>query len=214
MLESLVSSKIRRALLEHLVTHPSERFYLRGLAKELQVTVSPLRRELKRLEKAGVLSAYDEANIRFYVVNQQAPLFLQLTQTFSSPQASAAAVIHSEVPARAASPIGPGQSVGPEYAEPARSSQAVASTRPRVFLSQALLLPTSVATFLVMVALLIVIAQTAQHGRQLGSSETRIRTEPAVAVHTTSTMEMRSARWRLVPGMAGGFGSGTESHSQ
>ena len=78
MLEPLVSSRIRRTLLEHLLGHPDDRFYLRGLAKELGLTISPLRRELKRLEDLGVLSAYQEANIRFYVVNQQTPFFQQL----------------------------------------------------------------------------------------------------------------------------------------
>lgn len=79
-LKTLVSSRIRRTLLEHLISHPDDRFYLRGLAKELNLTISPLRRELKRLEQLGVLRAYDEANVRFYVVNQHAPLFQQLAQ--------------------------------------------------------------------------------------------------------------------------------------
>jgi hypothetical protein len=81
MLETLVPSKVRRTLLEHLLlARPDERFYLRGLAKSLSLSISPLRRELLRLESLGVLMAYDEANIRFYVVNQQSPLFLQLKQ--------------------------------------------------------------------------------------------------------------------------------------
>ena len=78
MLEGLVSSKIRRALLESLLSHPGERVYLRGLAKTLQVSISPLRRELKRLERVGMLKAIPEGNIVFYAVDPTAPSYLTL----------------------------------------------------------------------------------------------------------------------------------------
>ena len=78
MLETFVSSKIRRALLEYILTHPTGRFYLRGLAKTLGLPVSPLRRELKRLERSGMLTATPEANILFYTVQTASPAFLEL----------------------------------------------------------------------------------------------------------------------------------------
>lgn len=87
MLETFVSSRIRRALFEHILTHPRERFYLRGLAKQLQVSVSPLRRELKRLEEIGMLAAAEEGSMRFYTVNTASPVFLQL-QSAGSPVAA------------------------------------------------------------------------------------------------------------------------------
>ena len=55
MLETFISSRIRRALFEYILCHAGERFYLRGVAKELSLSISPLRRELKRLEQAGML---------------------------------------------------------------------------------------------------------------------------------------------------------------
>lgn len=78
MLEMLVSSRIRRILLTHLLTHPTDRFYLRGLAKTLELSVTPLRRELKRLERSGVLTAMQEGNMLFYTVNVNSAAFLQL----------------------------------------------------------------------------------------------------------------------------------------
>jgi len=78
MLEMLVSSRIRRALLTHLLTHPTDRFYLRGLAKTLELSVTPLRRELKRLERSGMLTALQEGNMLFYTVNANSAAFLQL----------------------------------------------------------------------------------------------------------------------------------------
>lgn len=80
MFETLISSRIRRTLFEHLLAHPAERFYLRGLAKALGLSISPLRRELKRLERAGILQAAQEGNILFYAVNTTSIEFLQLTQ--------------------------------------------------------------------------------------------------------------------------------------
>ena len=91
MLETLVSSRIRRTLFEYILSHPTERFYLRGLAKDLGLSVSPLRRELKRLERSGMLRAEAEGNILFYRVNPQAPVFLQLQQV-SRPTTPVAAV--------------------------------------------------------------------------------------------------------------------------
>ena len=84
MLETLISSKIRRALFEHLLTHPRDRFYLRGLAKELHLSISPLRRELKRFEQNGLLTTIQEANIRFYIVNENAPELRQIVSLQTS----------------------------------------------------------------------------------------------------------------------------------
>ena len=80
MLETLVSSRIRRTLYEYLLAHPHDRFYLRGLAKELSLSVSPLRRELKQLERSGMLTTAQEANVLFYTVNTTSPTFCQLRQ--------------------------------------------------------------------------------------------------------------------------------------
>lgn len=85
MLEMLVSSRIRRALLERILTAPQESFYLRGLARELAVSVTPLRREIKRLERSGLLIARPEANAIFYQVNTASPTFHQLKSASAGP---------------------------------------------------------------------------------------------------------------------------------
>ena len=78
MFESLISSRIRRSLLEHIVSRPDDRFYLRGLSKELGLSVSPLRRELKRLEHSGMLKAIPEGNMVFYEADKTSAAFLEL----------------------------------------------------------------------------------------------------------------------------------------
>ena len=78
MFETFISSRIRRTLFEHLLSHQTDRFYLRGLAKDLGLSISPLRRELKRLENSGMLQTDQEGNMLFYTVNADSDLFLQL----------------------------------------------------------------------------------------------------------------------------------------
>ena len=88
MLEALISSRIRRTLFEYLLAHPTDRFYLRGLAKDLSLSVSPLRRELKRLEHSGMLKAVQEGNMLFYTVDTNSPTFLELARvTLTVPSA-------------------------------------------------------------------------------------------------------------------------------
>ena len=106
MLESFVSSRIRRTLLEYLLSHPNDRFYLRGLSKELGLAVSPLRRELKRLEHSGMLKAVPEGNMLFYTVNTTAPAFFQLSSLGARDK-------FSQLPAPSSQPIAPSQQVIP-----------------------------------------------------------------------------------------------------
>lgn len=179
MLESLVPSRIRRTLLEHLLVHPDGRFYLRGLAKELSLPISPLRRELLRLEQLGVLSAYEEANARFYTINQSHPQFVQLKQAASVP--TSATVAPQPEPIVASTVV--------SHRKVERIQRALA---PRASWHRVLAV-LSVSVLLVSafgISLYFVIRD---------SSTTRLMPPSG---------EMRSDRWRLVPGQMGGFSQG------
>jgi len=209
--ETLVSSKIRRALLEHLLTHSHERFYLRGLAKELGLAVSPVRRELKRLEQLGVLKAYDEANIRFYVVDQQSPLFAQLKQ--------------AALPAALQTSLGPDPQL--DAGQPANvlvSSTVIShpkierirkALRPR--LSWPTLLGALSLSVVAVLALggLIYLAVTNQ--RLLALTNRAVSAPRAqvtvVEPEPSASGQMRSSRWRLLPGALGGFSQGASEES-
>jgi len=78
MLEILVTSKTRRKLLILFFTHSGERFYYSDLAKRLCVTHSALQRELKILLGAGLLHTAKEANIRYYWINRDFPIYEEL----------------------------------------------------------------------------------------------------------------------------------------
>ena len=122
MFETLVSSRIRRALFEHILAHPSNRFYLRGLAKSLGLSVSPLRRELKRLEQAGMLRVVQEGNMLFYTVNTEAATFLQL-QRASLPVAFDALVLGA-MSAYPVTNVAAGGQAGQQTKAPSPSAQA------------------------------------------------------------------------------------------
>ncbi|MBN1587461.1 MAG: winged helix-turn-helix transcriptional regulator [Candidatus Omnitrophica bacterium] len=85
LLEALFSSKVRVKLLKHILNHPTQKFYLRGLERELNESATPLRRELLRLEKTGLLYTEDEANVKYYVLNRQMPHYEALARLFDAP---------------------------------------------------------------------------------------------------------------------------------
>jgi len=196
MLETLVSSKIRRALLEYILTHSTTRFYLRGLAKELGVAVSPLRRELKRLEQLGLLKAYDEANIRFYVVDQQSPNFAELER-----------VSRAEAPLSPVEPLVSSSVLS--HAKVERIRQAL-SPRPSVMAISAATLG-----IVVVVALGIMVASLVATQKRLVWLTHQAVTAPRSQVTVVESTEpkpagaMGSSRWRVMPGTMGGFSAGS-----
>ncbi len=65
-----MTSKVRAALIKHFLGHPQERFYLRQLERLLEIPLTPARRELIRLEKMGLLKQEQEANLKFFRLNE------------------------------------------------------------------------------------------------------------------------------------------------
>ena len=198
MLETLVSSRIRRTLYEHLLTHPQGRFYLRGLAKELGVSVTPLRRELKRLKHSGMLSAVEEGNMLFYTINAASPLFQQLQQAGQRTSAT----VTSPLP-QAAIPIG-------VIAAPRHFSWRNPLSGPAVMMTVGV----SVALMLLVVGVFYLGMTNqrlvAQALRMLSARKTEVT---VVTPQTSTSGAMRGHRWQVVPGGFGGFSSGSDQES-
>ena len=232
MLETLVPSRIRRTLLEHILAHPDQHFYLRGLAKELTLSISPLRRELKRLEELGMLAAHEEGNLRLYVVNQHCPLFLQLKQAAEPGAATTRAAADVEpmlssqrMPEPAAAPVAVGErpALSPLVSSGTLSAERIErirrATRPAV--NGASILGAVAITVLLMGGagvMVFLVADNYRHvvdGRHslqltpIASSMSRPSGETAVPAKPPASGEMRSSRWRLTPGAVGGFSTGS-----
>ena len=215
MLERLVSSRIRRALFEYILTHPHDRFYLRGLAKALNLSISPLRRELKQLEHAGMLRVTEEANIRFYTVNTESVEFLQLRQATLPPRTQEAAP--------SSRPQAPGQSnavVASSLGSSREANGGSALARLRAPLHGRLLVGAVCAGL----GLVLIVAgayyrtfvrqQTAASSSSPSRRLAASRMEMTVIVPPSpSTGVMRGAHWQIVPGGFGGFSSGSSSES-
>ena len=225
MLEALVSSRIRRTLFEYLLTHSTERFYLRGLAKQLNLSISPLRRELARLEQSGMLQAVEEGNMRFYTVNATSPAFLQLKQaglTASVQTGTTAQAPRTELPSMAqaiplrvitASPAA-ARSSGSDPSTLGQPASRFGGVRP-------LNGPVLVGTAFVGMALMLIMASlfyiTMTNGRLVASMQRALTTRSSgasvVEPHAgAASGMMRGARWQLIPGSFGGFS--TDSHRE
>lgn len=79
MLSTFITSKNRRRLLAVFLTHPDERFYLKQLKRDLEISSSRLLQdELAKLEEVGFLTSVREGTARFYQVNKAFPLYPEL----------------------------------------------------------------------------------------------------------------------------------------
>jgi len=80
MLESLISSKIKRAILNKFLSNPEEKYYVRQLAAVINASVGTIHRELVKLEKSGILNSEKLGNLRFFSINKRNPLFKELKE--------------------------------------------------------------------------------------------------------------------------------------
>lgn len=78
MLKSLFSSSVRADVLALLLNSPSEKFYMREIAKLLRKNPSGIKRELDKLEEMGLLISERVANLKYFQANKNSPLFSEL----------------------------------------------------------------------------------------------------------------------------------------
>ncbi len=80
MLNVLISSKTKRAVLKQFLSNPEQKYYIRQLAVILKISVGSIHRELIKFEKNGILNSQNIGNLRFFYVNKTNPLFRELKQ--------------------------------------------------------------------------------------------------------------------------------------
>jgi len=74
----ITKSKLREELLVLYFTNPSKKYYLRELERLLNFSVGNIRRELIKLESAGLFLSENKGNLLYYYLNQSYPLFDEL----------------------------------------------------------------------------------------------------------------------------------------
>lgn len=78
MLEELFSSNVRVQLLVILLTNPDEEFYIRQLARRVGEHPYAVQRELRRLERLGLLTSRTRGRMKYYSVERDFPLYPEL----------------------------------------------------------------------------------------------------------------------------------------
>ena len=79
----LIASKTRIKLLTRFFFNPMTRSYLRGLAKEFNVSTNAVREELNQLTQTKLLKSEKNGRQVFYMANENHPLFPELKSMVS-----------------------------------------------------------------------------------------------------------------------------------
>lgn len=87
MLESIIRSRATRKILGLLFSNPEEKFYIRQLERLSGEPVNAVRRELKALEKSGLLLSKEEGMVKYYWVNKKTPIYEELKRIILKTQA-------------------------------------------------------------------------------------------------------------------------------
>lgn len=75
---NLTRSKTRKAILELYFNNPEKKYYLRQLERIINFPVQNIRREMLKLEKAGLFKRENQGNQVYYFLNTDSPIFNDL----------------------------------------------------------------------------------------------------------------------------------------
>ena len=78
LFSGLIGSKIKIKLLMRLFFNPNSKSYLRGLAREFEVSTNSVREELNQLMKTQLLKSERKGRQVYYMANQEHPLYPEL----------------------------------------------------------------------------------------------------------------------------------------
>ena len=78
MLDTFITSRVRRKIIVVYAKYPDFKTHVRGLAKLIKEDAGNIQRELKRLEKIGFLISERQSNTKIYYTNKQFPILKEL----------------------------------------------------------------------------------------------------------------------------------------
>jgi hypothetical protein len=74
-LEDIITSKVRIKVIEVFFSNPKEMYHVRGLVREVKEEINAVRRELNRLETAGLLKKETRGNRIYYWPREDYPMY-------------------------------------------------------------------------------------------------------------------------------------------
>jgi DNA-binding MarR family transcriptional regulator len=78
MLDTFITSRVRRKIIVIYAKYPDFKTHVRGLAKLIKEDAGNIQRELKKLEKVGFLLSEKQANTKVYFTNKHFAIFKEL----------------------------------------------------------------------------------------------------------------------------------------
>jgi hypothetical protein len=77
-LSDIITSKVRIKIIELFLSNVTEMYHVRGIVREIDEEINAVRRELLRLEKAGILKKESRGNRIYYWANSDYPFYVEL----------------------------------------------------------------------------------------------------------------------------------------
>lgn len=77
-LSDIITSKVRIKILELLFSNPSEMYHVRGIVREINEEINAVRRELTKLETAGVIKKESRGNRVYYSLREDYPMYADI----------------------------------------------------------------------------------------------------------------------------------------
>lgn len=78
VLNQLFGSKTRVDVLTLLLLHPGQKFYLREIERRIGQDVNPIKRELDRLERMGIVLSAADGNRRYISINEKCNIYPEI----------------------------------------------------------------------------------------------------------------------------------------
>src|SRR3989344_29474 len=74
-LNDIITSKVRIKLLELFYSNTTEMYHVRGIVREIKEEINAVRRDLSRLETAGMLKKEPRGNRIYYYLREEYPMY-------------------------------------------------------------------------------------------------------------------------------------------
>ncbi len=74
-LEDIITSKVRIKIITLFFANPREMYHVRGIVRETSEEINAVRRELQRLEGAGIIKKESRGNRIYYWVREDYPMY-------------------------------------------------------------------------------------------------------------------------------------------
>lgn len=74
-LEDIITSKVRVKIVELFCSNPREMYHVRGVVRETQEEINAVRRELLRLDEAGMIKKENRGNRVYYWLRDDYPMY-------------------------------------------------------------------------------------------------------------------------------------------